>query len=70
MYTNRIDTVGNPIYEEINEVNINLIDKTDDHDEILKYCPYCGEINHIQTYYTTNNTTGVIHCIKCGYELP
>ena len=34
MYTNRIDTAGNPIYEEVDSF------------EVI-FCPYCGAMNKI-----------------------
>ena len=42
---------------------------TDNYSEILMYCPYCGELNHIQTYYATGSTTGILYCVHCGAKL-
>ncbi len=53
MYTNRIDTTGNPIYEEVNSFGIIC-------------CPYCWKVNYIPCTYTTGDTTGIIYCDKCG----
>ena len=36
---------------------------------IIWYCPHCGTKNEIMSEYTSDNTTGVILCIKCGQSI-
>lgn len=44
-------------------------DITNTPSEIIKYCPYCGALNHIPSCYVAGDTTGIIHCEYCGVEL-
>ena len=55
IYTNRIDTAGNPIYEEVNSF------------EVI-FCPYCGAMNRIELDWC-GSIKGLIFCDKCGGEL-
>lgn len=50
---------------------MNLIDKTDDKNEIyaIIYCPYCGKDNLVYGIYGTESQTGVINCTECGQPL-
>ena len=36
---------------------------------IIRYCPFCGEKNETMSEYTSDNTAGIIYCIKCGQPL-
>jgi len=36
---------------------------------IIKYCPYCGAKNEIMSEYTSDNTAGIIYCVKCGHQI-
>ena len=55
MYTNRIDTAGNTIYEEVNSFNI-------------IFCPYCGAMNYINLPWY-GSIQGKIFCDRCGGEI-
>ena len=55
MYTNRIDTAGNTIYEEVNSFNI-------------IFCPYCGAMNYIYSDWC-GSIKGLTFCNICGQEI-
>lgn len=55
MYTNRIDTAGNPIYEEVNSFE-------------TMFCPYCGAMNYLDLPWN-GAIKGLIFCVVCGGEL-
>ena len=59
MYTNRIDTAGNPIYDfNVDEVNSFEI----------RFCPHCRAMNYINLS-RWGRIEGLILCDKCGGEL-
>ena len=55
MYTNRIDTTGNPIYEEVNSFE-------------TKFCQYCGAMNYL-TLDWCGSIKALTFCDVCGGEL-
>ena len=55
MFTNRIDTAGNAIYEEVNSFEI-------------RFCPYCGHMNYLNLEWY-GNIKGLVFCDRCGGEI-
>jgi len=55
MYTNRIDTAGNTIYEEINSF------------EVI-FCPYCGHMIYVDLN-CCGKPKGLVFCDRCGGEI-
>ena len=55
MYTNRINTAGNPIYEEVNSFEV-------------MFCPYCGAMNYLDLDWC-GSIKGLVYCEICGAQI-
>jgi len=66
MYTNRIDTAGNPFIEN------GIGNYPNDYEAMncfkIIFCPYCGTMNYVKLNWY-GSIKGLMFCDRCGGEI-